>query len=207
MSSADDNSFKSEDFNYEGAFRMSSIARDASGHVYNDIHKSVRSRYANTSKTKLRFIERHKFEKNAMSRKQRQNYSILFRRFRSPFWAWCSTLLWIIFSNKSVTGEVTVERNTFNISRPIICYKRYISNITPCLFLALETKIIPKCAQSCSLPLFWLSSPLEGASPLWIQEDLHPSDTWGLQATIFVFVLSLFVSIWSHTNYHRFWYM
>jgi len=58
MSSADDKSFDSEDLNRSGTLRISSIRRDASGHVYNRIHKNARSRNDTVSKTKLRFVER-----------------------------------------------------------------------------------------------------------------------------------------------------
>ena len=91
MSAADDQSFNSEDLKHSGALRISSIRRDASGHVYNRVHKNLRSRNHSVSKTtKVRFVERRKFEKNAMSRRQRQGCSILLKRFRSQCLAWCS---------------------------------------------------------------------------------------------------------------------
>jgi len=67
--------------------RFSSIRRDASGKVYNKFHKNVKSRRRCT-KTKLRFVERSKYEKHAMSHKERRSCANFLRNLSIRLRLW-----------------------------------------------------------------------------------------------------------------------
>jgi len=85
---------------------ISGLRRDGSGKVYNKFHKKVKSRSSST-KTKLRFVERSKYEKRAMSRKERRSCTNVLRNlsFRLRVWFGNFNLL------SKIIGDAGLARN------------------------------------------------------------------------------------------------
>ena len=85
---------------------ISGLRRDGNGKVYNKFHKKVKSRTSST-KTKLRLVERSKYEKHAMSYKERRSYTNLLRNlsFRLRVWFDNFNLL------SKISGDAGLARN------------------------------------------------------------------------------------------------
>ena len=126
---SDDSSVKCDDV---GALRISSISRDARGNAYNKINENAKSTLNSQNnkllKTKLKFIERSKYERDAMSPRERGNYSRIVKIYVSQWRAFCKKM-WCgneTSARLETKDDALEHRVQFKVEK-YVCFKSFVN--------------------------------------------------------------------------------